>query len=73
MRTYGIVVRAFVEMRRIVLQQSDLNTRLQKIKQHLGSPDVQLSPIYDAVENLPDGKAAQRKWEERERIGLGNR
>jgi hypothetical protein len=29
-----------------------------------------LSAIYDAIENLLDDKASQRKWEERERIGF---
>jgi len=32
--------------------------------------DVQLNQIYDAMENLLDDKAAQRKWDERERIGF---
>ena len=32
--------------------------------------DVQLNHIYDAMENLLDEKAAQRKWEDRERIGF---
>lgn len=67
------IIRAFVEIRRIVLQQSDLKTQLQEIKQHLGSPDTQLNQIYDAMENLLDEKAAQQKWEERERIGFGNK
>jgi hypothetical protein len=29
-----------------------------------------LSQIYDAMENLLDEKVAQKKWEERERIGF---
>jgi hypothetical protein len=32
--------------------------------------DVQLNQIYDAMQNLLDEKAAQRKWEDRERIGF---
>ena len=32
--------------------------------------NVQLNHIYDAMENLLDEKAAQRKWEDRERIGF---
>ena len=64
------IMRAFVEIRRILLQQNDLKTQLKEIKERLGEHDVQLNQIYDAMENLLDEKAAQRKWEERERIGF---
>ena len=67
------IMRTFVEIRRIILQQNDLKKQLQEIKQYLGDHDAQLNQIYDAMENLLDEKAAQRKWEERERIGFGNR
>ena len=64
------IMRAFIEVRRVLLQQNDLKTQLKEIKKRLGEHDVQLSQIYDAMENLLDEKAAQRKWEERERIGF---
>lgn len=64
------IMRAFVEIRRIVLQQSDVRQQLLEIKERIGEHDVQLSTIYDALENLLDTKAAERKWEERERIGF---
>jgi len=64
------IMRAFIEIRRIVLQQSDLKEQLREIKARLGEHDVQLNHIYDAMENLLDEKAAQRKWEDRERIGF---
>ncbi len=64
------IMRAFVEVRRILLQQSDLKTQLKEIKERLGEHDVQLNQIYDAMENLLDEKTAQRKWEDRERIGF---
>ena len=64
------IMRAFVEIRRIVLQQSDLKEQLREIKARLGEHDAQLNHIYDAMENLLDEKAAQRKWEDRERIGF---
>jgi len=67
------IMRAFVEIRRIVLQQSDLKEQLREIKARLGEHDTQLNHIYDAMENLLDEKAAQRKWEDRERIGFRNR
>jgi phage regulator Rha-like protein len=64
------IMRAFVEIRRIVFRQNDLREQLQEIKEKLGEHDVQLNHIYDAMENLLDEKAAQRKWEDRERIGF---
>lgn len=64
------IMRAFVEIRRILIQQNDMREQLKLIKEKLGDHDVQLSQIYDAMENLLDEKAAQRKWEERERIGF---
>ena len=64
------IMRAFVEIRRIVLAQSDLKTQLKQVKEILGEHDVQLRHIYDAIENLLDEKAGHKKWEERERIGF---
>ena len=66
------IMRAFVEIRKILLQQSDLKEQFKQIKERLGEHDVQLNQIYDAMENLLDEKASQRKWEERERIGFKN-
>jgi len=51
------IMRAFVEIRRIVLQQSDMRQQLLEIKERIGEHDVQLSTIYDALENLLDSKA----------------
>jgi hypothetical protein len=65
-------MRAFVEIRRLSLQQTDLKEQLQEIKQRLGEHDTQLNSIYEAMENLLDEKAAERKWNERERIGFKN-
>jgi len=64
------IMRAFVEVRKIILQKSDLKEQLKEIKERLGEHDVQLNQLYDAMENLLDEKAAERKWEERERIGF---
>ncbi len=64
------IMRAFVAIRRLALQQMDLKEQLQEIKERLGEHDVQLNQIYDAMENLLDEKIAQKKWEERERIGF---
>lgn len=64
------IMRAFVEIRRLALKQNDLKEQLQEIKQRLGEHDTQLNSIYDAIENLLDEKTAQKKWDDRERIGF---
>ncbi|HEY4832474.1 MAG TPA: ORF6N domain-containing protein [Waddliaceae bacterium] len=64
------IMRVFVEVRRILFRQNDLKEQLKQIKERLGEHDAQLNHIYDAMENLLDEKAAQRKWEDRDRIGF---
>lgn len=64
------IMRAFVEINKIVLRQNDIKEQMKEIKERLGEHDVQLNQIYDAMENLLDEKAAQKKWEDRERIGF---
>lgn len=64
------IMRAFVEVRKALLRQSDLIEQMKQIKNHLGEHDAQLNQIYEAMENLLDEKAAQRKWNDRERIGF---
>lgn len=64
------IMRAFVAVRRIVFKNTDLKEQLREIKERMGEHDVQLNHIYDAMENFLDEKAAQRKWDQRERIGF---
>lgn len=64
------IMRAFVEVRKVLIRENDLKTQLKEIKERLGEHDVQLNQIYDAMENLLDEKASQRKWEERDKIGF---
>jgi hypothetical protein len=64
------IMRAFVAIRKILARENDLRTQLEQVKERLGEHDVQLSQIYDALENLLDEKAAARKWEDRDRIGF---
>ena len=64
------IMRAFVEIRRIMITENNLKEQLRQIKERLGEHDAQLNHIYDALENLLDEKVAQRKWEDRERIGF---
>ena len=49
---------------------NELKGQLEQLQQRISKHNIQLSEIYDAIENLLDEKAAQRKWEERERIGF---
>lgn len=65
-----VIMRAFVEMRKIMLSKEDVWEQLLQLKQRLGEHDTQLSAIYDAIENLLDDRAAERKWENRSRIGF---
>jgi hypothetical protein len=66
------IMRAFVAIRRLALSQADIVTQLQQLKQRIGEHDMQLSSIYDAIENLLDEKVQQNKWENRERIVFRN-
>ena len=64
------IMRAFVDVRKILLKQNNLNEQLTEIKERIGEHDVQLNELYDAMENLIDEKIAQLKWNDRERIGF---
>ncbi|KQM67316.1 DNA-binding protein [Pedobacter sp. Leaf216] len=64
------IMRAFVDVRKILLKQNNLNEQLTEIKERIGEHDVQLKELYDAMENLIDEKIAQLKWNDRERIGF---
>lgn len=64
------IMRAFVAVRQVLLKQNDIKEQLKEIKERIGEHDVQLNQIYDAMENLLDEKAVQRKWDDRERIGF---
>ncbi len=64
------IMRAFVEIRRVLIQENDLREQLKQIKERIGEHDVQLNQLYDAMENLLDENAGKKKFEERERIGF---
>lgn len=64
------IMRAFVDVRKILLKQSNLNEQLTEIKERIGEHDVQLNELYDAMENLIGEKIAQLKWNDRQRIGF---
>ena len=64
------IMRAFVDIRKILLKQSNINDQLAEIKERIGEHDVQLNELYDAMDNLLDEKIAQLKWKDREKIGF---
>jgi len=64
------IMRAFVAIKKALLEENDIRVQLKQIKERMGEHDAQLNHIYDAMENLLDEKAAQRKWDGRERIGF---
>jgi len=64
------IMRAFVAIKKALLEENDIRVQLKQIKERMGEHDAQLNHIYDAMENLLDEKAAQRKWDARERIGF---
>src|SRR5690606_31778197 len=55
------IMRAFVEIRKVLFTENDIKEQLRQIKERVGEHDAQLNQIYDALENLLDEKAAQRK------------
>ncbi len=66
------IMRAFVEIRKVLINKSSLKEQFKEIKEKLGNHDEQLNQLYEAMENLLDEKAAQQKWEGRTRIGYEN-
>ena len=64
------IVRAFIALRKFALQRSEVFEQLRELKDRINEHDVQLSSIYDAIENLLDDKVQQKSWHERVRIGF---
>jgi uncharacterized protein YjcR len=67
------VVRAFIELKRLASNYSELAEQLETLKLHLGEHDIQLKNIYDAIENLLDdsvNKQSLNNISTRKRIGF---
>jgi len=64
------IVRAFIALKRYTLDHGEIISQLKELQQKISEHDVQLSQIYDAIENLLDQKMEEKKWEERQRIGF---
>ncbi|HXB07191.1 MAG TPA: ORF6N domain-containing protein [Puia sp.] len=64
------IVRAFIALRQFVLQYKELADEIREIKATVADHGDQLVKIYAAIEILLAEKAAQKTWDERERIGF---
>ncbi|HVK46876.1 MAG TPA: ORF6N domain-containing protein [Pseudobacter sp.] len=64
------IMRTFIAVKKLSAQQLDLLKQIQAMENKLGNHDVQLSELYQAMENLIDENIARKKWENRPRIGF---
>ena len=70
-RTMNIaIIRAFIALRKLALQKNELSDLFQKLKERIDEHDIQLTNIYDSIENLLEEKSNSKSWGERERIGF---
>ena len=70
------IVRAFIALRKFVIQYKDILEQLDGLREKIGSHDAQLNQIYEALENMLDKKAGEENkvesWNNRKRIGFKN-
>ncbi len=68
------IVRAFIALKKFVSKSDAVLGLVKELKDRIDEHDVQLSSIYDALENMLDVKEEEKQkkinWEERERIGF---
>lgn len=68
------IVRAFIALKRFANKNAAILQLVKELKDKIDEHDVQLSSIYDAIENMLDQKEEENikkiNWEERERIGF---
>lgn len=64
------IVRAFIALRKFVLQYNDLLEQMKELKMEVGNHDDQLNQIYKAIEILMKKKEEETDWNDRERIGF---
>jgi ORF6N domain len=68
------IVRAFIVLKRFANKNAAILHLVKELKDRIDEHDVQLSSIYDAIENMLDEKEEEKVkkigWEERERIGF---
>ncbi len=72
------IVRTFIAIKQYIKQPQNITTQINDLRlemqKEFGKRDVQISQIYDALENLLDVKENEQeqrlKWEQRNRIGF---
>jgi hypothetical protein len=65
-----VIVRAFIQLRQFVMHYKELSEQIQLLKDRLGSHDIQLKQIYDAIENMLEERMEKKSWQNREPIGF---
>jgi hypothetical protein len=70
------IVRAFIALRKFVIEYKDILEQLNGLKERISGHDVQLNQIYEALENMLDKKVEEENkaeaWKMRKRIGFKN-
>jgi hypothetical protein len=66
------IIRAFVEIRKVLLKESDLKEQIHQIKERIQVHDIQLDQIQEALENLLDERKQIQSWDQRVRIGYNS-
>lgn len=68
------IVRAFIALKKFANKNAGILNLVKELKERIDEHDVQLSSIYDALENMLDEKEEEKvkkiNWEERDRIGF---
>ena len=64
------IMRAFVQIRKVIIDNKKIAEQLEKFEMKLGEHDTQLNGIYEAIENLLDDKAEKQIAKANKRIGF---
>lgn len=68
------IVRAFIAMRKTIVQYSEVVKVIEDLKERISGHDAQLNQIYEALENMLDKKADEEMkleaWKNRKQIGF---
>ncbi len=68
------IMKAFIKIRSLIIHNHEILNQLMELRDRIGEHDIQLSSIYDALENLLDKKQNEleekEKWGKRQRIGF---
>ena len=67
------IMRAFVEIRKMLSYQSGVSTQINELKKELelrlGEQDEQIIEIYNAIDSLLDKNEEEKYWNNRNKIG----